>query len=125
MKHLLLILWLSVATWFGVQAQPVMEFVQKGYNLGQISESGGVVSRVYKFRNSGDAPLVILRAETACACTKASFSKKPILPGQSGEITVIYNPRHQSGAFNKAISIYTNVSGVRYVVTLRGEVVRP
>lgn len=75
MKHLLLILCLSVATWFGVQAQPVMEFVQKGYNLGQISESGGVVSRVYKFRNSGDAPLVILRAETACACTKASFSK--------------------------------------------------
>ena len=73
MKHLLLILCLSVATWFGVQAQPVMEFVQKGYNLGQISESGGVVSRVYKFRNSGDAPLVILRAETACACTKASF----------------------------------------------------
>ena len=95
-----------------------MEFVQKGYNLGQISESGGVVSRVYKFRNGGDAPLVILRAET-------SFSKKPILPGQMGEIAVTYNPRHQSGAFNKAISIYTNVSGVRYVVTLRGEVVRP
>ena len=44
------------------------------------------------------------------------------MPGQEGEITVTYNPRHQSGTFNKAISIYTNVPGVRYIVTLRGEV---
>ena len=42
--------------------------------------------------------------------------------GQEGTVTVTYNPRRQHGAFNKAISIYTNVPGARYVVTLRGEV---
>ena len=110
MRYLLAILCLFFATWSGVQAQPVLKLMQKEYNLGQIVESGG------------NKPLVIVRAETACACTKASFSKKPVMPGQEGEITVTYNPRHQSGTFNKAISIYTNVPGVRYIVTLRGEV---
>jgi hypothetical protein len=122
MRYLLAILCLLFATWSGVQAQPVLKLMQKEYNLGQIAESGGTVTRVYKFRNEGNKPLVIVRAETACACTKASFSKKPVMPGQEGEITVTYNPRHQSGTFNKAISIYTNVPGVRYIVTLRGEV---
>ena len=110
MKRLSLILLLLFAAWGGLRAQPALTLLQKGYDLGPIPEDGGTVSRVYTFRNSGNAPLVVVRAETSCTCTKADISKKPVMP------------RRQHGAFNKAISIYTNVPGARYVVTLRGEV---
>ena len=103
MKRLSLILLLLFAAWGGLRAQPALTLLQKGYDLGSIPEDGGTVSRVYTFRNSGNAPLVVM-------------------PGQEGTVTVTYNPRRQHGAFNKAISIYTNVPGARYVVTLRGEV---
>ena len=122
MKRLSLILLLLFAAWGGLRAQPALTLLQKGYDLGSIPEDGGTVSRVYTFRNSGNAPLVVVRAETSCTCTKADISKKPVMPGQEGPVTVTYNPRRQHGAFNKAISIYTNVPGARYVVTLRGEV---
>ena len=104
-----------------LRAQPALTLLQ-GYDLGSIPEDGGTVSRVYTFRNSGNAPLVVVRAETSCTCTKADILKKPVMPGQEGTVTVTYNPRRQHGAFNKAISIYTNVPGARYIVTLRGEV---
>ena len=126
MKRLSLILLLLFAAWGGLRAQPALTLLQKGYDLGSIPEDGGTVSRVYTFRNSGNAdgtePLVLLRVLTSCTCTKADISKKPVMPGQEGTVTVTYNPRRQHGAFNKAISIYTNVPGARYVVTLRGKV---
>ena len=84
MKRLSLILLLLFAAWGGLRAQPALTLLQKGYDLGSIPEDGGTVSRVYTFRNSGNAPLVVVRAETSCTCTKADISKKPVMPGQDG-----------------------------------------
>ena len=89
MKRLSLILLLLFAAWGGLRAQPALTLLQKGYDLGSIPEDGGTVSRVYTFRNSGNAPLVVVRAETSCTCTKADISKKPVMPGQEGTVTVI------------------------------------
>ncbi len=123
MKRLLPILLVLSMGWGELRAQPALTLLQKGYDLGCVPEDGGPVSRTYTFQNSGDAPLVVVRVETSCACTKAEATKKPVMPGEEGSITVTYNPRHQHGVFNKAISIYTNIPGSRYIVTLRGEVV--
>ena len=86
MKRLSLILLLLFAAWGGLRAQPALTLLQKGYDLGSIPEDGGTVSRVYTFRNSGNAPLVVVRAETSCTCTKADISKKPVMPGQEGRL---------------------------------------
>ena len=126
MKRLSLILLLLFAAWGGLRAQPALTLLQKGYDLGSIPgdipRKGGNLVREFEFVNDGTEPLVLLRVLTSCTCTKADISKKPVMPGQEGTVTVTYNPRRQHGAFNKAISIYTNVPGARYVVTLRGEV---
>lgn len=122
MKRLSLILLLLFAAWGGLRAQPALTLLQKGYDLGSIPEDGGTVSRVYTFRNSGNAPLVVVRAETSCTCTKADISKKPVMPGQEGTVTVTYNPRRQHGAFTRR-SVPIRMCPVRAMsVTLRGEV---
>ena len=62
-------------------AQPAVAFETKTYDLGEVGEKGGAVSRDFRFENTGDAPLVIIKAETACNCTKVRFSRKPVAPG--------------------------------------------
>ena len=121
MKRLSLILLLLFAAWGGLRAQPALTLLQKGYDLGSIPEDGGTVSRVYTFRNSGNAPLVVVRAETSCTCTKASFSKRPVAPGERGVVKVIYEPhKKEPGAFSKVIQIFSTSIAGRNVLTVRG-----
>jgi len=104
-------------------AQPAVAFETKTYDLGEVGEKGGAVSRDFRFENTGDAPLVIIKAETACNCTKVRFSRKPVAPGRKGTVTVVYDPAKQDGSFLKAVKILTNAPEKQYIVTIRGNVV--
>ena len=104
-------------------AQPAVAFETKTYDLGEVGEKGGAVSRDFRFENTGDAPLVIIKAETACNCTKVRFSRKPVAPGRKGTVTVVYDPAEQDGSFLKAVKILTNTPEKQYIVTIRGNVV--
>jgi hypothetical protein len=78
----------------------------------------------FKFTNKGDDPLVITGVKAACGCTVPSYTREPILPGQSGQIKVEYNTR-QRGTFSKTIVVNTNdqVSPAT-TLTLKGNVVK-
>lgn len=100
-----------------------ISFEQSAFDFGKIKESGATVVHSFEFVNNGTAPLVIIRAETSCTCTKTEFSKKPIAVGERSSIKVSYNPKKQSGVFYKAIQIYTNSSEKRTIITVKGEVI--
>lgn len=69
---------------------PVMEFEETEYDFGTISR-GTNVEHVFKFKNTGDAPLVIVSARSSCGCTIPEPPKEPIAPGETGELLVKYN----------------------------------
>lgn len=69
---------------------PVMEFEETEFDFGKIAR-GTNVEHVFKFKNTGDAPLVIVSAASSCGCTIPSYSDKPVAPGDSGELLVKYN----------------------------------
>ena len=90
-------------------AQPALRFEVTEQNVGRISEQGGVVTRTYRYTNEGDLPLLLIDSKVSCSCTKVSFSKKPVLPGQQGEVVVRYDPRKQpAGKIYKAIQLFSN-----------------
>ena len=78
------------------------------YNLGSFRQ--GIVRRVvFVFKNTGNAPVVIQDAKVACGCTAVTYSKKPVMPGKNGYITVWYNSNKAgTGTFNKSVDVYTN-----------------
>ena len=43
---------------------------------------------VFKFKNTGNAPLVINQAIGSCGCTVPTYTKTPIKPGGEGELSV-------------------------------------
>ena len=47
----------------------------------------------FKFKNTGDTPLVIDKATASCGCTIPNKPEKPIAPGEIGELDVIFRPK--------------------------------
>ena len=70
---------------------------------------------------SCSAPLVIVRAQTTCSCLKVSHSKRPLAPGETAVIRVVYEPhKNEPGTFSKVIQIYSNSVSGRELITVCG-----
>ena len=71
------------------------------HDFGDVPRKGGDLVHEFRFTNDGTAPLVILRAMTSCSCLKTSYPKRPVAPGDSGVIRVVYEPhKSEPGVFN-------------------------
>ena len=91
------------------------------YDFGDVPRKGGDLVREFRFVNDGTAPLVLVRVITSCSCLKASFSKRPVEPADSGVIRITYEPhKSEPGAFNKVIQIYSKSVDGRDVITVQG-----
>ncbi len=103
--------------------QPVITFKEKEHNFGKIEEAGGRVSTVFEFKNEGMEPLVISNVRASCGCTTPTWTRTPIEPGQTGTITVTYNPNGRPGRFQKSITITSNASTPTVKLYIKGEVI--
>lgn len=56
--------------------------------------------------NASDRPLVIREVRTDCTCTKPSWPRSPIMPGDSVRVSVLLTPTDR-GAFYKTIRFET------------------
>lgn len=91
------------------QGTAEITFEKSTYNFGAFSESSPKVTCKFKFKNTGDSPLVIHQAIASCGCTVPVYPKEPIRPGEKGEITVTYNGAGKfPGHFRKSITLRTN-----------------
>lgn len=77
--------------------------------------------RKVQVTNTGRELLVINDVTTSCGCTEVEFSREPVRPGQSTELTVRYNP-DEKGFFSKTISIYSNAGSTPATIVLKGNV---
>ncbi len=75
-------------------------------NYGEIPK-GDDGLRVFKFKNTGNSPLIISDIKRSCGCTTPEFTKEPIMPGEKGEIFVRYDTQ-RVGLFNKTLTVYSN-----------------
>jgi uncharacterized protein DUF1573 len=91
------------------EAYPVMTFETTYHNFGKI-EQGEVVKYDFKFKNMGDAMLIITSVNSTCGCTIPSFPTDPVMPGNSGVISVEFNSRGKSNIQKKPITIMANTN---------------
>ena len=95
-------------------------FESEEINYGKIEQDANGV-RVFKFTNTGKAPIVITNAKGSCGCTVPTYSKNVIQPGEHGEIEVKYDT-HRLGAFTKTVTLTSNASEPNKVLRIKGEV---
>ncbi|MBP5716775.1 MAG: DUF1573 domain-containing protein [Bacteroidales bacterium] len=99
-----------------------LTFTKSSHDFGTIRESDGDVTAEFEFQNTGDAPLLILRAASSCGCTAPDYPRQPIRPGQGGKITVTYHAKGRPGPFQKSVTVYDNAQQ-RTQLTIMGNVV--
>ena len=83
-----------------------IEFEALEINYGELSK-GADGTRIFRFKNVGDAPLVINDVQKTCGCTSPSFTNVPIMPGEKGEIQVKYDTQ-RIGQFTKSLVVNSN-----------------
>ena len=109
------------------QEQPAdgaqINFEQKVINYGKI-EKGGNGSRVFKFKNEGNEPLVLNSVRASCGCTTPKWTREPIAPGTEGEIIVKYDT-NRLGNFHKTVTVQSNAASKTVVLTIKGQVMNP
>ena len=100
------------------------EFEESTHHFGEIV-AGEKVSFIFKFRNSGGAPLVIAQATGSCGCTVPEYSKDPIPSGGKGEIKVTFDSNGKSGMVSKTVTILANTIPATKVLTISAEINQP
>ena len=103
--------------------EAVLSFEKTTHDFGKINESDGRVTTVFTFKNEGMIPLVLTNVKASCGCTSPNWTKEPVEPGQTGNITVTYNPSGRPGRFQKSITITSNASAEPVRIYIKGEVI--
>ncbi|MBC6611275.1 DUF1573 domain-containing protein [Hymenobacter sp. BT507] len=105
----------------GAHAQGVMTFQEELHDFGKVPE-GTVATHEFKFKNTGNQPLVIGNVQASCGCTTPEWTRTPILPGKMGVVKAMYSSAGRPGVFNKTISVTANTTAPTTVLTIKGTV---
>lgn len=98
----------------------VLSFETEEIDYGTVAYNADGV-RTFKFTNTGKEPIVITQVKTSCGCTSPTYSKEPVMAGQTGEIQVKY-ATNRVGKFTKTITVISNASEPNKVIKIKGEV---
>jgi len=86
---------------------PEMSFEATEHDFGSIAK-GTAVEHVFKFTNTGKAPLVITNASSSCGCTVPEYPRnESIAPGETREMLVKFDGSGQ-GQTTKTVNITAN-----------------
>ena len=100
----------------GSKGTQTVRFDHEKWNFGDVAEDGGKVEHAFVFTNVSSKPVVVLDVVSGCGCTTPSYSRKPVMRGEKGEIVVSFDPMNRPGHFSKGISV--QISGATEPVTL-------
>lgn len=96
---------------------PVMTFEKAEHDFGNIVQ-GTQVETVFKFTNTGKAPLIITDAKSSCGCTVPEKPKDPIAPGETGELLVKFNGSG-SNQVMKTITVTANTANGKETLRIK------
>lgn len=105
-------------------AMPAFEFAKEFHDFGRIIQ-GEQVSFGFKFKNSGNAMLLISSVSSSCGCTVASFPDKPMSPGEEGVVTVSFDSRGRRGSQVKTVTLMANTQPSTLQLTVQANIITP
>jgi hypothetical protein len=91
---------------------PVITFTEKAHDFGDVKQ-GNKVTHIFRFKNSGTAPLIISNIISSCGCTSPEWTRNPVMPGMPGEIKITYDSEGKQGMDNKSVTIQSNATSAK------------
>jgi hypothetical protein len=98
-----------------------VQIIDSVYNFGTVAD-GEKVTYNFRFLNSGKNPLIITHTSASCGCTVPEKPEKPVLPGETAFIKVVFNSKGKVGHNEKTITVASNANPAFPPLYLKGEV---
>ena len=96
-----------------------MEFNKMSHDFGKIKADTDNKT-TFIVTNTGNNPLVIDEVKPSCGCTTSQKPEKPILPGESDEIKVVFHPKEsQLKDQKKTVRVTANTTPELIVLNLK------
>jgi len=92
-----------------------IEFDTETHDFGRV-KSGEILTYSFVFSNSGEAGLIIDKAEADCGCIQATIPTEPVKPGEKGIIEVEFNSAGMTGKQLKTIEIQSNSKEPKHLI---------
>ena len=96
-------------------------FEETDFDFGTVDD-GEKVRHTYKFKNTGNEPLIISSAKGSCGCTVPKWSSDPIAPGQTGVIDVEFDSKGKPGKQTKRVTVTANTVPAQTFLNITGTV---
>jgi hypothetical protein len=100
----------------------VISFREYEHDFGKIAE-GEKVACIFTFENTGKGPLVLSSVTSSCGCTVPKYDTKPIAPGGTGIVEVVFDTSGRSGRQTKSITVSSNASKPIVLLRISGDVI--
>ncbi len=103
-----------------------MEWLDSTFlSMGNVNE-GEQVEVSFRFKNTGEKPLVIANVTASCGCTVPETPQQPFAPGEEGVIKAKFDSKGRPGENRKHISVDANTNPSRshdleFVVVVKKE----
>lgn len=101
-----------------------IEFDEYFHDFGKVFK-GSSNKYVFRFKNIGSVPCTIYSAKASCGCTIPKKPEKPVLPGEYGEMEVVFKPKDsQVGTeVKKTITVTANTTPNPIMLEIKSYVV--
>jgi hypothetical protein len=76
----------------------------------------------FRFRNTGDKPLVVSSVVPGCGCTVPEFTREAVQPGKEGYVKAVFNSSGQPPTVHKTITVATNTKKQFDTISFIGEI---
>lgn len=86
---------------------PKIAFEKTEHDFGEMEKQQSV-KHIFKFKNEGDALLVIEKVRATCGCTGTLLSQKELPAGEEGTIEVTFRAGVSGGKSQKSIYVHSN-----------------
>lgn len=107
MKSAILSAFIAAIAALSVSAQPGLRWLETVHDFGAFHEDVGLVKCSFKAVNETGQPVSVLKARANCGCTRPTYNKEPIAPGDTLTVSVAYDASGRPGAFSKQVRVET------------------
>ncbi len=110
------------AALFSQEETSPMVFDAYECDFGEVEEAGGTLFYTFHFINGSTSPIRILRVSASCTCVSVSYPQGRLDGGQTGEISVAFNPARTFGEVVRMVDVFLSDGLPGVSLTLKASV---
>lgn len=123
MKRVIISIVLALSAAFGASAYTELVWLNPTHDFGAFREELGPVTCVFEAVNVGKEPVTVIDARANCGCTRPTYPRTPVAPGDTLRVSVSYDPNGRPGSFRKQVKVTANTNPSSYILSVRGTVI--